>query len=110
MLCGRPAGASHAVMDPIAGGKVAYSGKFLSAVDKWVNKRILPRAGHGNYGSAIGTAVKGEETGDECAVNTAAEETGFRMRDLLFVLVYLAMVVTPAVVAVRSGRATGTDD
>jgi len=32
------------------------------------------------------------------------------MRDLLFVLIYLAMVVTPTVVAVRSGRETGADE
>ncbi len=54
--------------------------------------------------------LRGRKLNDECAVNAAAEETGFRMRDLLFVLIYLAMVVTPAVVAVRSGRETSTDD
>jgi hypothetical protein len=32
------------------------------------------------------------------------------MRDLVFVLIYLAMVLTPAVVAVRSGREPGTDE
>jgi len=36
--------------------------------------------------------------------------TDFSMRDLLFVLIYLAMVVTPAAVAMRSGRETGTDE
>lgn len=32
------------------------------------------------------------------------------MRDLLFAFIYLAMVATPAVVALRSGRETGTDE
>ena len=41
---------------------------------------------------------------------SAAEETGYKMLDLLFVLIYVAMVVAPAVVALRSGRETGADD
>lgn len=44
------------------------------------------------------------------AGHSAGEETGFIMRDLLFVLVYLAMVLTPAVVALRSGRENGNDE
>jgi hypothetical protein len=32
------------------------------------------------------------------------------MRDILFVLIYLAMVLTPAVVALRSGRETSPEE
>lgn len=32
------------------------------------------------------------------------------MRDFLFVLIYLAMVMTPAVVALYSGRETGPEE
>jgi hypothetical protein len=32
------------------------------------------------------------------------------MRSLIFFLIYLVMVATPAVVALRSGRESGTDE
>ena len=69
-----------------------------------VNKPDSAQTGVQDYQSAIGPGVKGEETG------TNGWESRCGMRDLLFVLIYLAMVVTPAVVAVRSGRETGTDE
>jgi hypothetical protein len=47
--------------------------------------------------------------GDGCLAARAGQETGFIMRDLLFVLIYVAMVFTPAVVAMRSGREPGKD-
>jgi hypothetical protein len=51
--------------------------------------------------------LRGRRLGDECPASSAGKETGFIMRDLLFVLIYVAMVLTPAVVAVRSGREPG---
>ncbi len=42
--------------------------------------------------------------GNGYPASSAAEETGFIMRDFLFVLIYVAMVLTPAVVAMRSGQ------
>lgn len=38
------------------------------------------------------------------------QDPSLSMRDLLFVLIYLAMVAAPAVVAVRSGREAGPEE
>lgn len=84
-------------MDPGGGGKVAYLQKYL--------RGGLPQAGQVVLRSAIGWKVKGGETGRWNPMQPVSA-----MRDLLFVLIYLAMVLTPAVVAARSGGKTGSDE
>ncbi len=63
------------------------------------------------FGSAIGSEVKGEETERWNVRGPVPQRKPVTpMRDFLFVLIYLAMVVTPAVVAVRGARGTGPDE
>jgi hypothetical protein len=107
----RPAGASHASMDPLRRGKVARALRFLSPVYCWVNRRDTAPCGVRQVPKCYcRERYRWRRLAVGRARTSGAEVIGFIMRDLLFLLLYLAMVATPAVVAVRSGREAGPEE
>ena len=91
-------------------GKLRVRGNISGLRDRQVGGGDSAPLGSGRVPKCYWQGCYGRGNWAMDAGHSAGEETGFIMRDLLFVLVYLAMVLTPAVVALRSGRENGNDE
>jgi|HubBroStandDraft_4_1064222.scaffolds.fasta_scaffold276213_2 hypothetical protein len=110
LLCEKPAGTPHTWIGPLGEIKVAAGANFL-------NPQGLGLPGDGGPTSAPSRSAEVLFGWDRAAVILVPSpgiaspgKDSAPMRDILIAVLFVAMVLTPAVVAARSGRDLHSDE